>query len=328
VTLLGKHAKFRLTGNEILLAVIVGFMGFFLTVQPFLLFMNAMNPLVGFAIYEGMLFLILYLLGRGGLVIFKIKIENLSQTIGLYLITFATFITIDWTSGYIQYVATGSFAGVNNIYVQSEDGVTWYLWRLLLPMASAIQVVHMLTYVVTPVCLCLLGAYLVKGKKRGKTRFSIQDILLAIVIGLMGFFLTTTPFILFLSVSSLLIGFAIYETVRFLILYFLSRDGLVIFNVQIKSLAQTIGIYLITFAMFITFDWTSGYIQYATTGSFNGATHVFMMAEDGVTWYLWTLLITPNSTMAIQTLRILTYVVTPICLCLLGGYLAKGRVKI
>lgn len=322
-----KHSKFKLTGNEILLAIVVGFMGFFLTIRPFLLFMNEMNPLVGFAIYEGILFVILYILGRGGLVIFKIKIENLSQTIGLYLITFATFITIDWTSGYIQYVATGSFAGVNNIYIQSEDGITWYLWRLLLPMTSAIQVDHMLTYVVTPVCLCLLGAYLVKGKSRGKPNFHLTEILLAVAIGAMGFFLTSTPVILFLSVSSLIIGFAIYEIVRFFLLYFLGRDGLVIFNIHIKSLAQTVGIYLITFAMFITFDWTSAYIQYETTGSFNGATHVFMMAEDGVTWYLWTLLIAPNSTMAIQSLRILTYVVTPACLCLIGGYLARGRVK-
>jgi len=322
-----KHRKFKLTGNEILLAIVVGFMGFFLTIRQFLLFMNEMNPLVGFAIYEGILFLILYVLGRGGLVIFKTQIKSLAQTIGLYLITFAIFITIDWTSGYIQYITAGSFAGVNNIYVQSEDGVTWYLWRLIFPAPSTIEAVHMLTYVVTPICLCLMGAYLVKGRVKARFHLTMQEILLALVIGLMGFFLTIRPFILFLNITSLLIGFAIYETVRFLILYVLGRGGLVIFHVQIKSLAQTIGIYLITFAIFITIDWTSDYIQYVCTGSLAGASHVFMMAEDGVTWYMWTLLISPSSTMAIQALRLLTYVITPICLCLIGGYLARGRVK-
>ena len=161
-----KHGKFKLTGQEILLALVVGLMGFFLTIRQFILFMNNMNPLVGFAIYETILFLILYVLGRGGLVIFKTQIKSLTQTIGLYLITFAMFITIDWTSGYIQYVCTGSFAGVSSVYMQSEDGVTWYLWSLIIPTTSALAVetVHILTYVVTPICLCLLGGYLARGR--------------------------------------------------------------------------------------------------------------------------------------------------------------------
>ena len=161
-----KHGKFKLTGQEILLALVVGLMGFFLTIRQFILFMNNMNPLVGFAIYEVILFLILYVLGRGGLVIFKTQIKSLTQTVGLYLITFAMFITIDWTSGYIQYVCTGSFAGVSSVYMQSEDGVTWYLWSLIIPTTSALAVeaVHILTYVVTPICLCLLGGYLARGR--------------------------------------------------------------------------------------------------------------------------------------------------------------------
>ena len=47
-----KHGKFKLTGQEILLALVVGLMGFFLTIRQFILFMNNMNPLVGFTIYD------------------------------------------------------------------------------------------------------------------------------------------------------------------------------------------------------------------------------------------------------------------------------------
>ena len=161
-----KHGNFKLTGNEILLALVVGLMGFFLTIRQFLLFMNNMNPLIGFTIYEVILFLILYILGRGGLVIFKVHIKSLTQTIGLYMITFAIFITIDWTSGYVQYVTTGSFAGASAVFTQSEDGVTWYLWSLIIQPTSAfaIQADHILTYVVTPICLCLLGGYLARGR--------------------------------------------------------------------------------------------------------------------------------------------------------------------
>ena len=112
------------------------------------------------------LFLIMYVLGRGGLVIFKTQNKSLTQTVGLYLITFAMFITIDWTSGYIQYVCTGNFTGVSSVYMQSEDGVTWYLWSLIIPTTSALAVeaVHILTYVVTPICLCLLGGYLARRR--------------------------------------------------------------------------------------------------------------------------------------------------------------------
>jgi len=160
--------KHKLTGQEILLAAVVGLMGFFLTIREFILFMNSMNPLVGFAIYEAILFLLLYVLGRGGLVIFKTEIKSLSQTIGLYLITFAIFITIDWTSAYIQYVTSGGFAGVSSVYMQSEDGITWYLWSLLVPTGTAlgVEICRILTYVATPVVLCIIGGYLARGKVR------------------------------------------------------------------------------------------------------------------------------------------------------------------
>ena len=158
-------------------------MGFFLTIRQFLLVYERDESACRLRYLRGHPSLILYVLGRGGLVIFKTQIKSLAQTIGLYLITFAIFITIDWTSGYIQYITAGSFAGVNNIYVQSEDGVTWDTWCLIFPAASAIEAVHMLTYVVTPICLCLMGAYLVKkGRVKARFHLTMQEILLALVI--------------------------------------------------------------------------------------------------------------------------------------------------
>ena len=160
--------KFRLTGRETLLAIIVGLMGFFLTLKPFLLFLNSMSPLVGFAIYQVIMFGILWALSKGDLVIFNIRIKSISQTIGLWLITFAIFITFSWCSGYVQYVCTGSFQGAANIFYNSQDGVTWWLWTLLIhPLNTfAIEVDYFLTYVFTPFALCLLGGYLARGRAR------------------------------------------------------------------------------------------------------------------------------------------------------------------
>ena len=163
-----RKTKLRLTGREVLLAIIVGLMGFFLTLRSFLLFLNAMNPLVGFTIYQVIMFTILLALSRGDLVIFSVRIKSLTQTIGLWLITFALFITFSWCSSYVQYVCTGSFQGAANIFYNSQDGVTWWLWSLLIRPVSAfaIQVDYILTYVITPFALCLLGGYLAKGPAR------------------------------------------------------------------------------------------------------------------------------------------------------------------
>jgi hypothetical protein len=158
--------KLELTTQEIMLAVVVAALGYILTFPTFLQWMNLQSPIIGFIIYELLLFGILLGLSKSGLVIFNIKIKILTQTIGLWFIQIAFFIPIDWESAYIQYVTTGSFIGESAIFLNSEDGVTWFIWSSLIPSTSPlmIEITRVLVYCFTPLVFMLIGGYLVSGK--------------------------------------------------------------------------------------------------------------------------------------------------------------------
>jgi hypothetical protein len=108
----------------------------------------------------------------------------------------------------------------------------------------------------------------------------------------------------------------------------LSKFELVIFGIKIKDPSQTLGVLFITFAFFMVISWTSGYVQYVTTGSFQGVSPVFLQSEDGCVWFLWSLLIPTTTTLNIEAVRVLTYGVTPAVLTLIGGLLASRRVRL
>lgn len=153
----------QLTSKEIGLAVGLALMGFVFSTREFLLWLNVLNPFSGMIVYYLILFAVLYVLSRLDLVVFGFKIKNLQQTFGLLLITFAFFITVDFTSPYVQYVTMGNLTGASQIFYQCEDGAMWFLFSQVLPWAS-IEVIRLLTYVFTPFILTLIGGLLVSGK--------------------------------------------------------------------------------------------------------------------------------------------------------------------
>lgn len=153
---------YKLTSREFLLAIIIAFMGFLFSTREWILQLNALNPFQGLLVYYAILYVSLYLLSKAGLVIFDLKIEDPVQVLGLLLITFAFFITVDWESQWIQYVTKGSIETASNVFYQSEDGAVMYLWSQVYPMVPEnMEKLRLLTYVVTPFLLTLIGAFLV-----------------------------------------------------------------------------------------------------------------------------------------------------------------------
>ena len=146
-----------------MLASALAALGFLLTTRPYIFWLNNVTPLVGLAVYYVILYGALYLLSKAGLTVLNVKIEQNAQTVGLLMITFAFFITVDLTSSYVQFVATGSAAGIANVYLQSEDGAVFWVWQHLLPLAGD-EVWRILTYVLTPFTLALVGCGFVTGK--------------------------------------------------------------------------------------------------------------------------------------------------------------------
>lgn len=158
-----QQGKFQLTGHELALALVFAFMGLMFTAKPWLMWLNGMNPFEGLIIYYIILYVALYSLGKLGLVIANVTIDDAQQALGLLLITFAFFITVDMTSGYVQYVTTGSLTGMSNLFLQDEDGAVFWLWQQVLPFAG-IEIWHFLTYALTPFLLALTGGFFVTEK--------------------------------------------------------------------------------------------------------------------------------------------------------------------
>jgi len=155
----------ELTSREVGLAVAFAVLGFAFSMREWILFLDSLSPLQGLIVYYIILYVSLYVLSRLDLVVFGFKIKDPLQTLGLLLITFAFFVTVDWESPYIQYVTGRSVENVSPVYFQSEDGAVWFLWQSVLPWLGVEQL-RVLTYVVTPFILALIGGLLVSGKVR------------------------------------------------------------------------------------------------------------------------------------------------------------------
>ncbi len=153
----------KITAREWTLAVIFGAIGFIISMRSVLLFMGGLNPVLGFLIYYGIITIFLLVLSKLGLVIFDIKIKSFLQIIGTTLILFSFFILFNWENQYVQYVTTGSLDGASQMFYQSEDGVTWYLWSLLFGVGN-LPLLRILTFIITPAFLSALGGLLIGEK--------------------------------------------------------------------------------------------------------------------------------------------------------------------
>ena len=153
--------KHVITTKEFYLALAFSFIGFLLTTRLFLNLLEGLNVFLGFLVYYVIIFLTIFVLSKLDLVIFGFKIENMAQKMGLLLITFSFFILVNWTNPYVNIVTHDTAENVSNIYFMSEDGITWAFWDL---MFNNSQVIRVLTFIVTPFFLTLLGGLLVTEK--------------------------------------------------------------------------------------------------------------------------------------------------------------------
>lgn len=137
-----------------------GVLGFLFSSRKWIFFMNSLNPLVGMIVYYIILIFTIGLLEYFGLIIAGIKFESINQTIGTVLIIFSFFILVNWESCYINMITQGN-CNLSNVYLQSEDGAVYYLWSKL---TNNINLLRILTFVITPVLLTFIGQNMITGK--------------------------------------------------------------------------------------------------------------------------------------------------------------------
>ena len=156
----------RFEGKDLALAGVFSAMGYFFTQPDVLACMASQNPFYGFVIYEVILIGVLLILSKLGLTVFGVRIGGLKQTVGIWLITSAFFMTVNWTNPWVQLSTMGADGSVvSSVFYNSEDGAAWWIWSQLLPSASAEQL-RWLALVITPGLTGLLGGLLVTGRPR------------------------------------------------------------------------------------------------------------------------------------------------------------------
>ena len=151
-------------------------------------------------------------------------------------------------------------------------------------------------------------------------RFKI--LLVPIILSLCGYLFTTKTWIMFINGLTPEVGLAVYYCVVFMMFIVLKEIGLNIGGIEFNSWRHVVGSILIFFSFFILFDFSSCYQNEISYGNCDVPKN-FLQTEDGVVYNFWN-----RYTKNIEKLRILTYVVTPFILTLVGILLINKKVEL
>lgn len=158
-----KWGIFEVTMKELMIAISFVVMGFIFSSRQFILYLNDLNPMQGLVAYYAILYGSVFILSLLGLTVFGFKIKKPLQHLGLLLIIFSFFITINWESPYVDYVTKGHYVDVSPIHYQAEDGATYYFWEKVMHIED-INKLRIMTFMITPFVLSLIGAMFVSEK--------------------------------------------------------------------------------------------------------------------------------------------------------------------
>lgn len=152
--------SYKITNKELIFLAIIGIAGFFFSSIGYIKHLDTLSPYYGLLSYYLIWYGALFILSHKKFIIWNFKIGNPSQVLGMLLIIFAVGIILNFESPYVQYVTKGNFEGASNIFFQSEDGITWIFFQDVMGINN-IESLRILTFVVTPLILSLIGVYLV-----------------------------------------------------------------------------------------------------------------------------------------------------------------------
>jgi hypothetical protein len=152
--------------NTLLLPVVFAILGFLFSTRTFIKNYNKLPPYGGLILYYIILTIVIITLEYFGLIIAGIEFMNFKHTLATLLIVFSFFIIVDWESCYINIVTEGNCKNVSNMYFASEDGAVYDLYNRVFPNKHELN--RILTYVVTPFILCLVGMLLLLPNQKVK----------------------------------------------------------------------------------------------------------------------------------------------------------------
>lgn len=150
-----------------------------------------------------------------------------------------------------------------------------------------------------------------------------QILLIPTILAMGGLIISTRFWITFVnkipSYYALLIRYAI---ILVLLLIF-RKIGIKIGNIEFDTIGHIIGSILIIFSFFIIFDLSSCYHNELLNGECTSVPELYLASEDGIVYNFW-----KNYTRNINHLRILTYMITPFLLTLIGIFLIPKKISL
>lgn len=154
-----KLGIFSITWKELITAVLLGMLGFFITTSKYINFLNGLNPPYGYFLNLIGFYVIILVASYLGLTFIGFKLDKWYNAFGLFFITYAILLVTSLNSPYANLKLYDSVNGISQIYFQSADGAVWYLWDKIF---NKVWLLRILTYIFTPFVLTLFGAFFVK----------------------------------------------------------------------------------------------------------------------------------------------------------------------
>ena len=157
----------------------------------------------------------------------------------------------------------------------------------------------------------------------GKFKITWKEWTFVAIMTILAILFTNKFWLLLIAKFNPLIGFLIYYFVVYIALTLMSFAGLIVFGVKIKNPLQIIGSGLIVFAFFLIFDWSS---QYVTLVGADRA--LWNNSEDSVSFYLWSLIIHPDTATKLWIVWGLAFPLTVFIITLIGVWLVHKKPKL
>lgn len=155
---------FKLSKKEMALVLIIAFLGFLFSTRIWILYLNSLSPFVGLMLYYVLMFAILFVLSKVGLIVGSVRIGTTSQIIGTMLVLFGFFAVTNWGESCLTSYYVNNNCNIPSAYLQTEDGALWNVWNS--SGVTDVELLRWLTYVITPAALALFGGMLTIGRVR------------------------------------------------------------------------------------------------------------------------------------------------------------------
>jgi hypothetical protein len=147
-------------------------------------------------------------------------------------------------------------------------------------------------------------------------------LLLPLSFAIIGYLVTTKYFLTFLNGLDPVRGLTVYYLIVSCAIILLEYIGLIIADVHFNSFYHFLGTLLLNFSFFTIVIWSNCYVAEITKGICTTApgniSNIYLNTESGASYYLWS-----KITDDIRTRRILTFIITPFVLSILGLILIR-----